>query len=76
MKPEPKIMTTIKDVENALWTIIDYKYASKWLKNDIIKMNIAKGYDGWMRDIKDHKMPLTLIEYVEYLLDTPEYFKQ
>lgn len=69
-------MTTIKEVEKALLEIIEYKEASKWIKNDIIKINIAKGYDGWMQDIHDHKMMLTLTEYIEFLLDTPGYFEQ
>lgn len=68
-------MTTINDVEEALFKVIDYKQANKWIHNDIIKSKIAKGYDAWIKDLHDHKMPLTLIEYVEYLLDTPEYFE-
>lgn len=68
-------MTTINDVEKALSKVIDYKQASEWIRNDIIKSKIAKGYDAWIQDLHDHKMPLTLIEYAEYLLDTPDYFK-
>lgn len=68
-------MTTGHDVEKALLEIINYKQAGKWIQNDLIKMNIAKGYDAWMQDLHDHKMPLTLLEYIEYLLDTPGYFE-
>lgn len=69
-------MTTIKDVEKALLTMNTHELARKWIHNDIIKMKIAQGYDAWINDIHDHKLFLTLIEYIETRLDTPEYFEQ
>lgn len=65
-------MTVIRNVEAALLMVFEYKQASYWIQNDIIKINLAKGYDDWMQDVHDHKMPLTLKEYIVFQLDTRE----
>ena len=66
-------MTTLKEVENALSELIEEKLAVIWLKNDIVKMKLATGYDDWMDDIDDHHCPLTLKEYIETCINTPGY---
>lgn len=67
--------TTTQNVLDALLELGDYKNAREWIHNDIMKSKIAKGYDAWIKDIEDHKLHLTLSEYITYLLDTPEHFE-
>jgi hypothetical protein len=64
-------MTTLQEVTTALANMTDEELAQQWLHNDIIKMRIATHYDSWMDDIDDHKLHLTLIEYIEVCLDEP-----
>lgn len=66
-------MTTLKEVELALLHFINSELAKEWVKNDIVKMKIASGYDDWMNDVNDHHCPLTLEEYIETCLDNPSY---
>jgi hypothetical protein len=64
-------MTTLQQVTEALASMTDEELAQQWLHNDLIKMRIATHYDAWMDDIDDHKLPLTLIEYIETCIDEP-----
>lgn len=65
-------MTTIQKVTEVLTAMSDNDLAREWLNNDIIKKKIANAYDAWMSDAHDHKLPLTLEEYIETCLDEPE----
>jgi hypothetical protein len=66
-------MTTIREVERAL-QFVEHALAIEWSQNDIIKSKIANGYDNWIKDFRDHKLFLTLPEYIETLVETPGYF--
>lgn len=68
-------MTTINEVETILLELKENKIACSWIANDIIKMKLAMGYDDWMDDVDDHKCPLTLKEYIESCIDTPNYME-
>ena len=63
-------MTTIQEVSEALRNM-NNELANEWSKNDIIKKRIATGYDDWKNDIHDHKLFLSLTEYIETCLDDP-----
>lgn len=64
-------MTTLQEVTTALASMKDEELAQQWLHNDVVKMKIAICYDDWMSDVDDHKLPLSLIEYIEVCLDEP-----
>lgn len=63
------IITSIQEVSEVL-SCIDHRLAKQWLGNDIIKKNLAIGYDFWLEDTG---IPMTLREHVLQYLDHAEY---
>ena len=62
-------ITTIQEVTDVL-ADIDDNLARKWLKNDIIKKNLAISYDFWLEDTR---IPMTLKEHIlQYLAHAEE----
>nr|WP_263327349.1 hypothetical protein [Neobacillus sp. Marseille-Q6967] len=49
---------------------IDHKLVPKWIRNDLIKKNIAISYDYWLEDTE---IPITLNEYVLQYLEHAQF---
>lgn len=64
-------MTTTQEVSDVLESMKESELAQQWLHNDIVKMRIAIHYDDWITDLDDHKLNLSLTEYIETCLDNP-----
>ncbi|OIJ12649.1 hypothetical protein BKP37_12660 [Anaerobacillus alkalilacustris] len=60
-------MTTSKDVEKVLSEMRDNTIAQLWLKNDIVKMQLAVSYDECSDDLDGDYM--SLYDHVEYHID-------
>lgn len=60
-------MTTSKDVEKILAEMSDNRIAKLWLKNDIVKMQLAVSYDECLDDGDGDY--ISLRDHIEYYID-------
>lgn len=73
-------MTKLNDVTLALSQITDetelspelIEIATKWLNNDIVKMELALAYDDWVKETsKFDEEPQSLVDHITYYLEHP-----
>ena len=60
-------VTSVNDVEKILAKMPDNKIAQLWLKNDIVKMQLARSYDECYEDVDGDY--ISLYDHVEYHID-------
>ena len=60
-------LISVKDVEKTLEKMTDNKIAQLWLKNDIVKMQLARSYDECFEDVDGDY--ISLYDHIEYYID-------
>lgn len=60
-------VTSVNDVQEILEKMTDNKTAQLWLKNDIVKMKLARSYDECYEDADGEY--ISLHDHIEYYID-------